>query len=79
VFAREGRVRGQVDYDARCHGLRAMTIDAARLIEAALEPRPPSQSAGGPRSTRLGPSYVKLGQFSLRHPRPDVVGVTIRA
>src|SRR6185503_9966679 len=48
-------------------------IKLARLIE-----RPTSRSAGNPLSaalTRLGPTYVKLGQFMAT--RPDVVGVTL--
>ena len=71
VFAREG-VFGQVDpallpLPARI-GLRA-----SRLIE-----RPGKDSQSGRLAaalTRLGPTYVKLGQFLAT--RPDVVGVAI--
>jgi ubiquinone biosynthesis protein len=71
VFAREG-VFGIVDpkplpWPARA-GLRL-----ARLIE-----RPTSASQAGRLSaalTRLGPTYVKLGQFLAT--RPDIVGATL--
>jgi ubiquinone biosynthesis protein len=71
VFAREGVLAlidpAQLPVPARL-GLRA-----ARLME-----RPASASAANRLSaalTRLGPTYVKLGQFLAT--RPDVVGVTL--
>jgi ubiquinone biosynthesis protein len=71
VFAREG-VFGLVDPRALPVPGRA-GLRVARLIE-----RPQSTGAANRLSaalTRLGPSYVKLGQFLAT--RPDVVGVAL--
>jgi ubiquinone biosynthesis protein len=68
IFAREG-VFGVVDPVAIPPSLRPL-VRVARLIE-----RPSSRAAEMRLSTalsRLGPSYVKLGQFLAT--RPDVVG-----
>ncbi len=73
VFAREG-VFGAVDLDAFPAPVRG-TLRALRLIER----RGPSRNTA-PLSAalaRLGPSYVKLGQFLAT--RPDVVGTKIAA
>ena len=71
VFAREG-VLALVD--TRPLPLSARTLIAlGRLIE-----RPSAKNGTGRLSaalTRLGPTYVKLGQFLAT--RPDVVGVTL--
>ena len=71
VFAREGVL---ALIDARPLPLPArLAVRAGRLIE-----RPSSAPAAGRLSaalTRLGPTYVKLGQFLAT--RPDVVGVAI--
>src|SRR5581483_5775786 len=71
VFAREG-VFGLVD--TRPLPLPAKTVIAfARLIE-----RPAAKEGSGRFAialTRLGPTYVKLGQFLAT--RPDVVGKDI--
>ncbi|HEY5279554.1 MAG TPA: ubiquinone biosynthesis protein UbiB, partial [Pseudolabrys sp.] len=71
VFAREG-VLGLVD--TRPLPLPAVwAITAARLIE---RPRAgDGTSRLGAALTRLGPTYVKLGQFLAT--RPDVVGTHI--
>ena len=71
VFAREGVL---ALIDPRPLPLPArLAVRAGRLIE-----RPSSAAAAGRLSaalTRLGPTYVKLGQFMAT--RPDVVGVAI--
>ena len=71
VFAREGVLALA---DPTPLPLRAQTaIKLARLIE-----RPTSTSTEGRLAaalTRLGPTYVKLGQFLAT--RPDVVGVAL--
>ena len=69
VFAREG-VLALVD-PAPLPAPARLGLRFARLFE-----RPTDKSAGGRLSaalTRLGPTYVKLGQFLAT--RPDVVGV----
>ncbi len=71
VFAREG-VFGQVD-PAMVPAPARIALRLARLVE-----RPSRGTAGSRLSTaitRLGPSYVKLGQFLAT--RPDVVGVAL--
>ncbi len=71
VFAREG-VFGQVDPAPLPLPAQAC-LRIARLIE-----RPTSESHAGRLSkalTRLGPTYVKLGQFLAT--RPDIVGVAL--
>ena len=71
IFAREG-VFGVVDPVAIPPSLRPL-IRMVRLIE-----RPSSGAAEMRLSTaltRLGPSYVKLGQFLAT--RPDVVGTAL--
>jgi ubiquinone biosynthesis protein len=71
VFAREG-VFALIDTTRLPLPARA-TVRVARLIE-----RPASRVAANRLATaltRLGPSYVKLGQFLAT--RPDVVGVTL--
>jgi ubiquinone biosynthesis protein len=71
VFAREG-VFGLVD-PAQVPAPARLALRAARLIE-----RPPSTIAANRLAaalTRLGPTYVKLGQFLAT--RPDVVGVVL--
>jgi ubiquinone biosynthesis protein len=71
VFAREG-VFGAVD-PAGLPFPASLALRAARLIE-----RPGSDSQAGRLAaalTRLGPTYVKLGQFLAT--RPDVVGIAI--
>jgi ubiquinone biosynthesis protein len=71
VFAREG-VLGIIDSAAAPVPMRPL-IRIARLIE-----RPSSGTAEARLSTaltRLGPSYVKLGQFLAT--RPDVVGAAL--
>ena len=71
VFAREG-VLGLVDTTRLPLPLRAV-ISISRLIE-----RPASAVAANRLATaltRLGPSYVKLGQFLAT--RPDVVGAVL--
>src|SRR5204862_6752269 len=71
VFAREG-VLGLIDTARLPLALRAV-ISIARLIE-----RPASAVAANRLATaltRLGPSYVKLGQFLAT--RPDVVGAVL--
>lgn len=68
VFAREG-VLGLIETDGLDPAAR-LAIGAARLIE-----RPSKQGTAGrlPAAlTRLGPSYIKLGQFLAT--RPDVIG-----
>ncbi len=68
IFAREG-VFGVIDPVVIPPSLRPL-VRLARLIE-----RPSSRAADMRLSTalsRLGPSYVKLGQFLAT--RPDVVG-----
>ncbi len=72
VFAREG-VFASVDPALLPLPARA-AVRAARLIE---RPVTPSASANRVAAaiTRLGPTYVKLGQFLAT--RPDVVGVAI--
>jgi ubiquinone biosynthesis protein len=71
VFAREG-VFGVIDPAAIPPAMRPF-VRIARLIER------PSSAAADTRLaaalTRLGPSYVKLGQFLAT--RPDVVGATL--
>ncbi len=71
VFAREG-VFGLID-PAQVPMPGRVVVRAARLIE-----RPASNIAANRLSaalTRLGPTYVKLGQFLAT--RPDVVGVAL--
>src|SRR5262249_45129026 len=71
VFAREGVLAG-IDTPLLPPPARAAGR-LARLIE-----RPASRVAANPTAaalTRLGPSYVKLGQFLAT--RPDVVGVAL--
>jgi ubiquinone biosynthesis protein len=71
VFAREG-VLALVDPRPLPFGARA-ALRLARLVE-----RPQSDAGAGRLSaalTRLGPTYVKLGQFMAT--RPDVVGFAI--
>src|SRR6187401_721422 len=71
VFAREG-VLGLVDPTPLPLPARA-GLRLARLIE-----RPSNDSQAGRLAaalTRLGPTYVKLGQFLAT--RPDVVGIAI--
>ena len=71
VFAREG-VLGLVDPKPLPLSAQ-MLLRCARLIE-----RPSSGNTANRLSTaltRLGPTYVKLGQFLAT--RPDVVGVTL--
>jgi ubiquinone biosynthesis protein len=71
VFAREG-VFGLIDTTRLPLPARA-AVTIARLIE-----RPASSVAANRLATaltRLGPTYVKLGQFLAT--RPDVVGVTL--
>jgi ubiquinone biosynthesis protein len=71
VLAREG-VFALVD-TTRLPVAARLAVRAARLIE-----RPASHAAANRLSsalTRLGPSYVKLGQFLAT--RPDVVGVSL--
>ena len=71
VFAREG-VLALVD-PAPLPPLARLTLGLARLIE-----RPAGEGAAvrlAAALTRLGPTYVKLGQFLAT--RPDVVGVAI--
>jgi ubiquinone biosynthesis protein len=71
VFAREG-VFGVIDPVAIPPAARPF-VRIARLIE-----RPSSATADtriAAALTRLGPSYVKLGQFLAT--RPDVVGATL--
>ena len=71
VFAREG-VFALIDPTLLPLPTR-LGLRAARLIE-----RPSSAIAAGRLSaalTRLGPTYVKLGQFLAT--RPDVVGVAL--
>jgi ubiquinone biosynthesis protein len=71
VFAREG-VFGVIDPALIPPAARPL-MRVVRLIE-----RPSSDAAGTRLSvalTRLGPSYVKLGQFLAT--RPDVVGVAL--
>ena len=73
VFAREG-VLALIDTARLPLPLRAV-ISIARLIE-----RPASAVAANRLATaltRLGPSYVKLGQFLAT--RPDVVGSALAA
>jgi ubiquinone biosynthesis protein len=71
VFAREG-VFGNIDPAAAPAAARPL-LRMARLIE-----RPSGRTADARLSTalaRLGPSYVKLGQFLAT--RPDVVGAAL--
>ena len=71
VFAREG-VFGLVDPSPLPLPARA-ALWCARLME-----RPTKESKAGRLSvalTRLGPTYVKLGQFLAT--RPDIVGVAL--
>jgi len=71
VFAREG-VFGLID-PAQVPVPARVALRSARLIE-----RPPSTIAANRLAaalTRLGPTYVKLGQFLAT--RPDVVGVVL--
>jgi ubiquinone biosynthesis protein len=72
VFAREGVFR-ELDL-GEVRGPLKLGIRLLRLVER----RKPSTAKGAPLAAaleRLGPSYVKLGQFLAT--RPDVVGATI--
>ncbi len=71
VFAREG-VLALVDTTRLPLPLRAV-ISIARLIERPVSAVPANRLATA--LTRLGPSYVKLGQFLAT--RPDVVGAAL--
>ncbi|MBV8754270.1 MAG: 2-polyprenylphenol 6-hydroxylase [Hyphomicrobiales bacterium] len=71
VFAREG-VLALVDIDKLPLPARA-AVRCARLIERPTGERAAVRLAAA--LTRLGPTYVKLGQFLAT--RPDVVGVAI--
>jgi ubiquinone biosynthesis protein len=71
VFAREG-VLALVDVDKLPLPARA-AVRCARLIERPTGERAAVRLAAA--LTRLGPTYVKLGQFLAT--RPDVVGVAI--
>jgi ubiquinone biosynthesis protein len=71
VFAREG-VLGLVDPAPLPAGARG-GLRILRLFERRSHAAQPARLAAA--LTRLGPSYVKLGQFLAT--RPDVVGVTL--
>src|SRR5206468_3408037 len=71
VFAREG-VLGLVDPAALPPPAR-LGLRLARLLERPTSDGSPSRLAAA--LTRLGPTYVKLGQFLAT--RPDVVGVAL--
>jgi ubiquinone biosynthesis protein len=71
VFAREG-VFGLVDPAALPGGARA-ALALMRLVERRHPAAQPARLAAALR--RLGPSYVKLGQFLAT--RPDVVGIAL--
>ncbi|MBX6426071.1 MAG: 2-polyprenylphenol 6-hydroxylase [Variibacter sp.] len=71
VFAREG-VLGLADPNLLPLGLRG-ALRLARLLERRAAPEGRARLAAA--LTRLGPSYVKLGQFLAT--RPDVVGLAL--
>jgi ubiquinone biosynthesis protein len=70
VFAREGAL-GAIDTSRLPFGASA-ALALARLIERPVKPAGNRVAAA---LTRLGPTYVKLGQFLAT--RPDVVGVAL--
>jgi ubiquinone biosynthesis protein len=70
VFAREGAL-ASIDASRLPFGARA-ALALARLIE---RPAKPAGNRVAAALTRLGPTYVKLGQFLAT--RPDVVGVAL--
>ena len=71
VFAREGVFGARRSRAAAVAGAAALRL--ARLIERPTSDGAANRLAGA--LTRLGPTYVKLGQFLAT--RPDVVGVAL--